>query len=166
MLRVSNPNDVTEDSVKGRIRELETLTEDVTIVLPLSGPYPEIWQARETPEMPLYLSDIAGESVLELIGESLRSRRYSATYIFLVKESVAKAFDVDALCAKAVDYRPLKVVKVKTDTLSSIHTILQTPPEYIPDNIPLLVADGHHIPVWKEGGSLDDLLGSHSDGAP
>lgn len=165
MLRVSNPNDVTEDSVKGRIRELETLTEDVTIVLPLSGPYPEIWQARETPEMPLYLTDIAGESVLELIGESLRSRRYNATYIFVVKESVAKAFDVEALCAKAVDYAPLKVVKVKTDTLSSIHTILQTPPEYIPDNIPLLVADGHHLPVWKDGASLDDLLGSHADAA-
>jgi len=100
LLRVSSPDDVTEFSVKLRIQELETLTEGVSIVLPLSGPYPEIWQARETQEMPLYLADIAGESVLELIGKSLLSRRYNATYIFVVKESVAKAFDVDALCVK------------------------------------------------------------------
>lgn len=165
MLRVSNPHDVTESSVKSRIQELECLTEEVTIVLPLAGPYPEIWQAREASEMPLYLTDVSGESVLELIGKSLSTRRYVANYIFVVKEAVSKAYDVDALCAKAVDYAPLKIVKTKTDTLSSLHTILQIPAEYIPDNVPLLVADGHHIPVWKDGESLDNILGSHSAGA-
>jgi len=165
MLRVSNPHEVSETSVKSRIQELESLTEDVTIVLPLAGPYPEIWQARETPEMPLFLADVNGESILELIAQSLLSRRYNAKYVFIVKESVAKAFDIDALCAKAVNYAPLKIVKIKTDSLSSIHTILQVPSEFIDENTTLLVADGHHIPVWREGQSIDDLLGSHSDAA-
>ena len=163
MLRVFNPQEVTNTSVASRIQELESLTEDVTVVLPLAGPYPEIWQARETPEMPIFLSDVGGESVLEIIGQSLMSRRFNAKYIFIVKESVAKAFDVDALCAKAVNYAPLKIVKIKTDTLSSIHSILQIPKEFIDENTPLLVADGHHIPVWEEGQSIDDLIGSHSD---
>lgn len=163
LLRVTNPNDVTASSVKSRIQELETLTEDVTVVLPLAGPYPEIWQARETPEMPIFLSDVGGESILEIVGKSLLSRRYITKYIFIVKESAANAFDIDSLCARAVNFAPLKIVKIKTDTLSSIHSILQVPAEFIAENTPLLVADGHHLPVWRQGQSLDDLLGSHSD---
>ena len=165
LLRVSNPGGVTKSALKLRIQELETDTEEILVILPLAGPYPEIWHGNETAEMPLYLADVAGMSALEVIGQSLRSRRFSVRYIFVVKDSVASAFNIDALCARAVDYARLEVVKIKSDSLSSVHTILKIPNEDIPDNMPLLIADGHHVPVWLDGQCLDDLLGSPSDGA-
>lgn len=167
MLRVKDPNDTTISAAMNRIRELELPSQKITVVVPLAGPTPEMWLQGRTgncSEAPVFLADAAGRPTLYWIMDSLRSRRYQLQYVFLIKATQSRQFQLEALCAAAVDYQPFKVELVKRDTLGSLQTILQCSPDIVPSDSPLLIADGHHLVDWGRG-SIDDLLSSPADGS-
>jgi HAD superfamily hydrolase (TIGR01509 family) len=168
LMRVHSPADLSIAAVRDRIAAVESIQETVTVVVPMAGPAPEMWASGISggvAEAPVGLVDTAGKSIIQWAMSAVRSRRFSLRYVFIVKHSVLKSFNVASLCAAAVDYAPLRIEGIQTDTLGAVRTIMSISDAAIPRDSPLVVTDGHHIAEWGVGHSFDTLLSTHADGA-
>ena len=167
LLRVATPDDTCVDNVFRRIQELDVEPPPVTVVVPLAGGSAQSWLGGPDTlpsEVPIFLADAHGCSVLEAAMRSIASVRFPMRYIFVVKEEQCVGFQLPALCCKATGYQPTSVLRVRGDTLGALVSALQARP-LLDGGAPLLLFDGSHAIGWGEGGEgVDDLLRGRADG--
>ena len=166
LLKVVTPADTNLSRVLRAMQELDVEPPPVTVIVPLAGFSSQAWLAgpESLPnEVPIFLADAHGVSVLEAAVASIASQRFRMRFIFVVKEEQCAQFKLDSLCVKAAGYHPASVLKVKGDTLGALVSALEARPLLEP-GAPLLLFDGAHCISWGEGSSVDDLLGGSHDG--
>jgi HAD superfamily hydrolase (TIGR01509 family) len=167
LVRVDGTASVRADVILRRIREVDAEPEPITVVVPLAGPCPEVWMdGPESPpsEMPSFLADVRGRSAIEWALGSIASNRVPMRFLFLVKDSHAVTFKLESLLARATGYAPTTVIRLKSDTLGALKTVLEAR-ALLPAASPVLVFDGAHVLDWGAAGCIDDVLCARADGA-
>jgi len=166
LLRVETPEDTRVEHVLRRMQELDVEPPPVTVVVPLAGSSAQSWLGGPDSlpaEVPIFLADAHGCSVLEAAMRSIFSERFPMRFIFVVKEEQCSGFQLEALCCKAARYQPTTVLRVRGDTLGALVSALEARP-LLDTDAPLLLFDGSHALSWGEGGSVDELLCGRFDG--
>ena len=167
LLKVGGTHDVNCANLFRRLQEVEAAPKPITVVIPLAGPSSQAWlDGPETPpcEVPVFLTDVRGRSLLEWAVSSIRSLRFPMRFIFVVKEEQARVLKLESLCVKAAGFEPTTVVKLRSETLGALKTVLAAR-NLIPLDAPLLIFDGSHVVQWGSGASVDDMLSTCHDSA-
>ena len=167
LLKVNGTDDVHAAAVFRRLQEVDAASTPITVVVPLAGCSPDVWLSgpEATPvELPVFLTDTRGRPVLDWALNSIKSSRFPMRFIFVVKDAQASALRLESMCVKATGFEPTTVVRVRSDTLGALKTVLQAR-HLLEPGAPLLIFDGSHVVDWRTGGSVDDMLCTRADGA-
>lgn len=167
LFQVDTPADVRADAILDRVSRLNCGVKPVTIVVPLAGSNHEYWidGPESVPsEIPSFLADVNGASVLEWVVRPLLRSRYDVAFVFVVKQSQLAKFKLDSLLPRIVGFRPVKVVPVHGETLGSLQTV-QLARRHIDASAPLLLCTCSNVTQWLPGTSVDDMIDTPADAA-
>jgi HAD superfamily hydrolase (TIGR01509 family) len=165
ILRVSNPEEVNENTIFKKINEIENTKrmftpkwkdEKLNILIPMAGAGSRFEKAGYT--FPKPLIDVEGQPMIKLVTENLNM---DANFIYIVQKSHREKYNLDALLNLISPN--CKIVEVDGLTEGAACTTLLAK-ELINNDSPLLLANSDQYIEWDSNEFMYKMVETNSDG--
>ena len=165
ILRVSNPEEVNENTIFKKINEIENTKrmftpkwkdEKLNILIPMAGAGSRFEKAGYT--FPKPLIDVEGQPMIKLVTENLNM---DANFIYIVQKSHREKYNLDTLLNLISPN--CKIVEVDGLTEGAACTTLLAK-ELINNDSPLLLANSDQYIEWDSNEFMYKMVETNSDG--
>jgi len=162
ILRVNNPQDLTEEKLFGKLQEKKLFTipkwqgGKMNVLIPMAGAGSRFQQAGYT--FPKPLIDVRGKPMIQVVAESLN---IDATFIYVVQKEHRAKYNLDTLLNLITPN--CKVVEVDKITQGAACTTLLAK-EFINNDDPLLMANSDQFVEWDSNEFMYKMVEQHLDG--
>ena len=160
ILRVDNPNDLTEEKINSKlsINKMNTPKwqgNKLNVLIPMAGAGSRFQQAGYT--FPKPLIDVKGKPMIQTVVENLN---VEANFIFIVQKEHRENYNLDTLLNLITPN--CKVVEVNSLTEGAACTTLLAK-EYINNDAPLLIANSDQFAEWDSNEFMYKMVEQNVD---
>ena len=160
ILRVDNPNDLTEEKINSKLFTNKMNTpkwqgNKLNVLIPMAGAGSRFQQAGYT--FPKPLIDVKGKPMIQTVVENLN---VEANFIFVVQKEHREKYNLDTLLNLITPN--CKIVEVNTLTEGAACTTLLAK-EYINNNAPLLMANSDQFAEWDSNEFMYKMIEQNVD---
>uniref|UniRef100_A0A6C0D058 Nucleotidyl transferase domain-containing protein n=1 Tax=viral metagenome TaxID=1070528 RepID=A0A6C0D058_9ZZZZ len=167
LIKVDGPHEITCEYLIPKIIKYEKDKIDVNIIFPLAKAPHEFWISGcdiNAIEVPLWLADSGGMPIIEVIIKNLNTSCINPQFIFIVRSSHIKRFNLYSLFPKICEYAKCIIIPVEY-TIGAVDSVLYAS-EYIDNSTPILISDGTVYFNWPESVyGIDSLINQDCEGS-